>query len=129
MARTIYIRVSTGKQTYDRQLLEMNRYFERMGMSMDDVKIISEKITSHTEFKERLIYPILKKAKEGDIIYVCQLDRLGRTMIDILELVTYAVNKGVILLTIDNGYQLENRTAMGKLYLGMKSFTNCVYLT
>ena len=64
---------------------------------------------------------MLKNAKEGDIVYVCQLDRLGRSMVDILELVDYAVKKGVILMTIDNGYQLENKTAMGKLYLGMVS--------
>lgn len=121
MARYIYIRVSTGKQTYDRQLHDFNKYFDRMGMSWEGVEIVSEKITSHTRFTERAIYPTLKKASEGDIVYVCQLDRLGRTMVDILELVDYAVKKGVILLTIDNGYQLENKTAMGKLYLGMVS--------
>lgn len=121
MARYAYIRVSTGKQTYDRQFHDFNKYFDRMGMSWDGVEIVSEKITSHTRFTERAIYPTLKKASEGDIIYVCQFDRLGRTMVDILELVDYAVKKGVVLLTIDNGYQLENKTAMGKLYLGMVS--------
>jgi len=121
MNRWVYIRVSTQAQSYDRQIFKMNEYFNRMGMSMDGVNIVTEKITSHTEFTERQIYPILKKASEGDIVYVCQLDRLGRTMVDILELVDYAVKKGVLLLTIDNGYQLENKTAMGKMYLGMVS--------
>lgn len=121
MKRTVYVRVSTQSQTYDRQMGDFNKYFDRMGMSWDGVEIVSEKITSHTRFTERAIYPILKKASEGDVVYVCQLDRLGRTMVDILELVDYAVKKGVILLTIDNGYLLENKTAMGKLYLGMVS--------
>lgn len=121
MKRTIYLRVSTEAQSHERQMFRMQEYFTRMGMSMDGVEIVSEKITSHTTFKERKLYPILEKAQEGDIIYVCQLDRLGRTMVDILELVDYAVKKGIVLLTIDNGYQLENRTAMGKLYLGMVS--------
>lgn len=122
MSRICYIRVSTGRQTYDRQIHEFKKYFERMGISWASIDdIITEKITSHTRFTERLIYPIIKYAKEGDIIYICQLDRLGRTMVDILELVDFAVKKGVILLTIDNGYQLENKTAMGKLYLGMVS--------
>ena len=121
MERICYIWVSTQSQTYDRQMGDFNKYFDRMGMSWDGVEIVSEKITSHTRFTERAIYPTLKKASEGDIVYVCQLDRLGRTMVDILELVDYAVKKGVILITIDNGYQLENKTAMGKLYLGMVS--------
>ena len=119
--RHIYFRVSTEQQSHERQMFRMTEYFNRMGMSMDGVEVISEKITSHTEFTQRKLYPVLKKAQEGDIIYVCQLDRLGRTMVDILELVDYAVKKGVILITIDNGYQLENKTAMGKLYLGMVS--------
>lgn len=121
MARFAYFRVSTEQQSHERQMFRMTEYFNRMGMSMDGVQIISEKITSHTEFTQRKLYPVLKNAKEGDIVYVCQLDRLGRTMVDILELVDYAVKKGVVLLTIDNGYQLENKTAMGKLYLGMVS--------
>ena len=121
MARYAYIRVSTGKQTYDRQLHDFNKYFDRMGMSWDGVEVVSEKITSRTRFTQRAIFPILRKAQVGDIIYVCKLDRLGRTMVDILELVDYAVKKGIILITIDNGYQLENKTAMGKLYLGMVS--------
>lgn len=121
MARYAYIRVSTQAQSYDRQILKLKEYFDRMAINQDGITIVEEKITSHTRFTERKIYPILKGAKEGDIIYVCQLDRLGRTMMDILELVDYATKKGIILLTIDNGYQLENRTAMGKMYLGILS--------
>lgn len=121
MACFCYIRVSTQSQSYDRQILKLNEYFDRMRINKDGITIVSEKITSHTHFTERKIYPILQNAQEGDVIYVCQLDRLGRTMMDILELVDYATKKGVILLTIDNGYQLENRTAMGKMYLGILS--------
>lgn len=121
MKKTIYIRVSTGRQTYDRQMYKMREYFTRMGMNIEDTEVVEEKITSHTEFTQRKIYPVLKEAQEGDIIYVCQLDRLGRTMVDILKLVDFAVQRGVSLITIDNGYQLENKSAMGKLYLGMVS--------
>lgn len=121
MALYAYIRVSTEKQSYDRQLFNLTEYFSRMGINPDGVTVVSEKITSHTRFTARKIYPVLKKAQEGDIVYTCQLDRLGRTMVDILELVDYATKKGVTLLTIDNGYQLENRTAMGKMYLGILS--------
>ena len=121
MTRYAYIRVSTQAQSYDRQILKLKEYFDRMAINQDGITVVEEKITTHTRFTERAIYPILKKASEGDIIYVCQLDRLGRTMMDILELVDYATKKGIMLLTIDNGYQLENRTAMGKMYLGILS--------
>lgn len=117
MKRTIYFRVSTEAQSYDRQLFQITEYFNRMGISMESVEIISEKITSHTKFTERKIYPILKNATEGDVIYVCQLDRLGRSTIDVLQLVEYAVSKGVTIITCDNGQTIENRSQAGKLYL------------
>lgn len=121
MKQIAYIRVSTGKQTYDRQLHTLREYFTNRGINFDTLEVVAEKITSKTEFKQRAIYSVLKKAQQGDIVYACQLDRFGRTMMDILELVNYATNKGVLLITTDTGFTYENRTPMGKLVLGVLS--------
>lgn len=117
MKKTVYIRVSTEAQSYDRQMYDMKNYFDRMGMSMEDVDVIQEKITSYTKFTERAIYPILNNAKEGDIIYVCQLDRLGRTVEDIISLVKFADNKGVIIISIKENQQITYKTQTGKMLL------------
>lgn len=117
MARYAYIRVSTAAQTYDRQIHDFKKYFERMGMSWDGVQIVSEKITSHTQFTQRAIYPILKKAKEGDIIYACQLDRLGRTVSDVLNLIELADEKGVTIITINDGSSISKKTPTGRMVL------------
>lgn len=121
MARYAYIRVSTQQQSYERQEYKLKGYFNRERIDTTDIIYISEKITSRTEFTERKIYPILAKGKSGDIVYVASLDRLGRTQLDILSLVRYAVDKGITLLTVDNGQRLENKTPMGKLYLSLVS--------
>lgn len=117
MARYAYIRVSTAAQTYDRQLHDFKKYFERMGMNWDDVQIVSEKITSHTTFTQRAIYPILKKAKEGDVIYACQLDRLGRTVSDVLNLIEMADEKGVTIITINDSSAISKKTPTGRMVL------------
>lgn len=121
MARYAYIRVSTQQQSYERQEYKLKEYFNRERIDTTDIVYVSEKITSRTEFTERKIYPILAKGKPGDIVYVASLDRLGRTQLDILSLVRYAVDKGITLLTVDNGQRLENKTPMGKLYLSLVS--------
>lgn len=121
MARYAYIRVSTQQQSYERQEYKLQEYFNREHIDASDIVYVSEKITSRTEFTERKIYPILTKGKSGDIIYVASLDRLGRTQLDILALVNYAVEKGITLLTVDNGQRLENKTPMGRLYLSLVS--------
>lgn len=117
MKATAYIRVSTKNQSYDRQLYDFNAYFERMGINPDNVTIVEEKITSHTSFMQRAIYPVLQNSKEGDIIYVCQLDRLGRTVEDIIQLVKYADSLGVELYAIKEGQRITYKTQTGKMML------------
>lgn len=121
MARYAYIRVSTQQQSYERQEYKLMEYFSREHIDTADIVFVSEKITSRTEFTERKIYPIIANGIPGDIVYVASLDRLGRTQLDILALVRYAVDKGITLLTVDNGQRLENKTPMGKLYLSLVS--------
>lgn len=118
MKKTAYIRVSTEKQNFDRQVYTFKEYFHANGIDPDQVEYVSEKITSHTTFKERRIYKVIQQSQPGDIIYACQLDRFGRSVQDVLDLVDFAMEKGVELVTLD-GHKIENRTPMGKMMLTM----------
>lgn len=113
-----YIRVSTEKQNYDRQRLEFETYFKNRNIDPTTVEFVEEKITSHTNFKQRAIYTVLKNAQPGDIVYACQLDRFGRSVQDVLDLVDFAMERGVELVTLD-GHTIENRTPMGRMILTM----------
>lgn len=119
MKRTAYIRVSTQKQSYARQLHDFNEYFKACGIDPSTVDFVTEKKTSYSDFKDRAIFPVLNKAGQGDIVYACQLDRFGRSVQDVLDLVDFAVSKGVVLVTIDNGQRIENQTPQGKMLLTM----------
>lgn len=112
-----YIRVSSEKQSYARQQHDLAEYFKRMSIDPANVEFVQEKITSYTTFKERAIYPILKKAQPGDIIYICQLDRLGRTVEDIIQLVKFADAQGVELQAIKEGQRITYNTTTGKMLL------------
>ena len=118
MKQTAYIRVSTEKQNYDRQKLEFETYFRNHGIDPKTVRFVEEKITSHTSFKQRAIYKVIDRSEPGDIIYACQLDRFGRSVQDVLDLVDFAMSKGVELITLD-GHTIENKTPMGKMILTM----------
>lgn len=116
MKQTAYIRVSTEAQSYDRQRLEFETYFKNRGIDSRTVEFVEEKITSHTSFRQRAIYKVLKKAEPGDIVYACQLDRFGRTVEDIIQLTKFADSRDVILTTLD-GYQVTYKTMQGKMLL------------
>lgn len=118
MKKTAYIRVSTEKQNYDRQVYKFKEYFKDHGIDPATVQFVSEKVTSHTRFTERKIYKVISDSQPGDIIYACQLDRFGRSVQDVLDLVDFAMGKGVELVTLD-GHKIENHTPMGKMMLTM----------
>lgn len=119
MALFAYIRVSSEKQAYDRQLFQLNEYFNRCGIDTSKVRFIEEKITSYTSFRQRAIYPVLRDAKEGDIIYACQVDRFGRTVDDLIQLVDYADAKGVELQALKESMRVTRKTPIGKMILTM----------
>lgn len=119
MAIYAYIRVSTEKQSYDRQVCQFNEYFERCGIDASKVTFIEEKITSYTSFRQRAIYPLLQNATEDDTIYACQVDRFGRTVADLIELVDYADDKDVKLQALKEGMRVTRKTPIGKMVLTM----------
>lgn len=119
MALYAYIRVSSEKQSYNRQLYQLNEYFDRCGVDKDKVQFIEEKITSYTSFRQRAIYPVLKSAKEGDMVYACQVDRFGRTVEDLIQLVDYADERGVELQSLKESMRVTRKTPIGKMILTM----------
>ncbi len=96
-----YARVSTDDQSLEAQI----DYLKSIGCT----KIYQEKMTGKT--KER---PELKKAmsaiKKGDVFVVLKLDRLGRSMKDLIELVEQIKKKGAHFKTSDG---IDTSTPMG----------------
>ena len=119
MALYAYIRVSSEKQSYARQFYQFNEYFDRCGIDKDKVQFIEEKITTYTSFKQRAIYPILRNAKEGDIIFACQVDRFGRTVDDLIQLVDYADSREIELQALKESMRVTRKTPIGKMILTM----------
>lgn len=119
MALYAYIRVSSEKQSYARQLYQFNEYFTRCGIDASKVQFIEEKVTSYTSFRQRAIYPILKNAGKGDIIYACQVDRFGRTVDDLIQLVDFADSREIELQALKECMRVTRRTPIGKLVLTM----------
>ena len=73
-----YVRVSTKEQNEDRQVLALN-----------EVEVPKENIymdkQSGKDFHRPMYQHLLKNIKEGDLLYVKSIDRLGRNYEEILE--------------------------------------------
>lgn len=80
----LFIRVSSEKQDYDRQVLELNEYCAGQGYTV--TKMITTKITGSKVQKDRPdIIELLKcaKTKQFDKVLVTEISRIGRNAKDI----------------------------------------------
>ena len=115
MANYAYIRVSNEEQSFARQFQLISDKLG--GMPLD--KIFTEKKTTRSDFRNRLLYKLMVEATPGSTIYVASLDRIGRSMADILNIFDFADQREIIFFDVKLGMQLEKRTPTGKMILGV----------
>jgi len=103
-----YARVSTRDQNLDLQIEAL----EKAGCE----KIYQEKISGTTKNRPELD-KMIEQFREGDELYVWRLDRLGRSLKHIIDLVLSLSDKGIIIKGITDG--VDTSTMNGRLFLNL----------
>ncbi|NMA30819.1 MAG: recombinase family protein [Candidatus Methanofastidiosa archaeon] len=112
-----YMRISTkDKQTTDRQEITLRKYAEINGFVFND--LISEKVSGNIKANNRAEYTRLKdKMRNGDILVVSDLDRLGRYADDVIRELKELKEMGIKVVALDMPYMNEwNRVNDNSLY-------------
>ena len=103
-----YVRVSTNKESQktDRQKVTLERYAVDNNFKYD--AIIEERISGTVKAENRPLYRDLKaRLREGDILVVSDLDRLGRDADDTIRECKDLKAKGIKLIALDIPYMNE----------------------
>ena len=114
MKVVILARVSTDKQEYNRQVVELTDYCSKMGW--DVAKIFTNKVSGTKKNEDRSeIMEMLAYVEENKIDKVCVLEisRLGRNTLEALKVIEL-LNEKKICLFIKN-YNLETLDAKGNV--------------
>lgn len=99
-----YARVSTHEQNLDLQLDALKQYGAE--------RIFEEKMTG-TKRERPQLDEMMKYLREGDTVVVWKLDRIGRSMKNLMELVNGFHEKGVNFVSLKEN--IDTTTATGKL--------------
>lgn len=102
----IYARVSTAGQDYDRQLVELKGYADRMGY--DVVKTFSEKISGAKKVEERQAMTELLsyvEVNKVDKVLIYECSRLSRRAVDFLSIIEIFNEKKISLYIHQNGLE------------------------
>ena len=106
--RIMYQRVSTKTQNLARQ----EAIAAEHGIDKIFVDVMSGKDTNRPQLQEMLLY-----VRTGDILIIESLSRLGRSLKDLLEIISKLSEKGVAIQSLKE--QIDGSTAGGRLQIAL----------
>jgi DNA invertase Pin-like site-specific DNA recombinase len=117
MGRTIgYLRVSTTEQDLEKNKANILKLAnEKM---LGNVTWVEEKISGVKDWKKRKLGEEFNKLKKGDTIVVSELSRLGRSTLQILEIMKMAKENGIAVHAVKGAWTL-NGSMESKIVLTM----------
>ena len=114
-----YIRVSTDKQDADSQRHLLLEYAQAHKLLIDEW--VAVEISSRKNTKERRIDELLVKLEKGDTLIVAELSRLGRNMLETLNIINALVENGVSIIFVRQP-ELSTTGPHTKLLLAIYSY-------
>ena len=106
MAKTVaYLRVSTADQNTEKNKKEILLFTN--DREFGNVDFFEETVSGKKSWKEREIKKIIDELDEGDRLIVPELSRLGRSMLEIMEILAIAREKGIHIYDIKGNWELN----------------------
>ena len=101
-----YLRVSTIDQDIEKNKAAILALAN--SKVLGHVQFVEEKVSGKISWKNRKIAGILDTSQKGDNIIVSELSRLGRSMLECMEILSIATQKGINVYAIKGDWQLTN---------------------
>ncbi len=117
MSRVIgYLRVSTIEQDTEKNKADILKLANSKKLS--HVEFIEEKVSGVKDWRERELGKVLRELKAGDTVIVPELSRLGRSTLQILEIMQLAKQNEIAVHAVKGGWSL-NGTMESKIVMTM----------
>jgi len=107
-----YARVSTTDQNLDRQI----QILEENGCD----RVFTEKASGKNR-KRPVLSDVLDRVRDGDTLMVVRLSRLGRSVKDLVDIVSELRDKGVIFVSIHDSFNLDGSAMANFIFNTMAS--------
>jgi DNA invertase Pin-like site-specific DNA recombinase len=100
-----YLRVSTFEQDNEKNKADILKFAN--DRDFGKVHFVEEKVSGIKSWKERKIKNIIDELGNDDRLIVPELSRLGRSMLEIMEIMAVAKEKGIAIYDVKNGWSLN----------------------
>lgn len=107
MRKTIaYLRVSTADQDLEKNKADI--LFFANYHDLGQVNFVEEVASGRKPWRERHIANILEQLQAGDVMIVAELSRLGRSMLECMEILALATQKHIRVYSVKGDWQLDD---------------------
>lgn len=100
-----YLRVSTAEQELDKNKADI--LFFANENNLGKVNFVEEKASGTIHWQKRELGSIIESLAEGDHLIVSEFSRLGRSMLECMEIMTHCLNKKINLYAIKGQWRLD----------------------
>ncbi len=100
-----YLRVSKLDQDLEKNKIDILKLAN--DQHLGHVHFVEEKVSSKISWRKRQIAAILEKTQSGDTIIVSELSRLGRSMLECIEILSIATEKGLHIYAVKGNWRLD----------------------
>ena len=105
MKTTAYLRISTVDQDIEKTKSDILKLANEKRLGY--VEFIEEQISGKVSWRNRKIFAIINEAKKDDVIIVSELSRLGRSMLEIMEILSIATQKQLKIYSVKGDWHLD----------------------
>jgi DNA invertase Pin-like site-specific DNA recombinase len=100
-----YLRVSTAEQDLSKNKNEILHFANERGLG--PVEWVEEQASGRISWRKREIAQLLDRIQAGDNLIVSELSRLGRSMLECMEILAIASQKQINLYAVKGNWQLD----------------------
>ena len=101
-----YLRVSTIDQDLEKNKSDILKLAN--DKQLGNVEFVEEKISGKVSWRKRKIHDIIFSLSEGSNIIVSELSRLGRSMLECMEILSVATDKKINIYAVKGNWNLDN---------------------
>lgn len=106
MRTTAYLRVSTSQQDLSKNRSDVIDFARQRGFGA--VEFIEETASSRESWKTRSIGDLIGSLSAGDVLIVPELSRIGRSMMEIMEVLNQCMQRKIRVYAIKGQWSLDD---------------------
>lgn len=100
-----YLRVSTLEQDIEKNKADILHLANEKQFGR--VVFIEEQVSGRVHWRKRKVGQVIEGLTQGDVLIVSELSRLGRSMLECMEILSIATQKGVRVFATKGNWELD----------------------